>query len=63
VTEFETQFRKLLNKNKEILEKGNLQEYFDGYTYEGVTECQEMSRSAYVNWLYLLFLFIVDICW
>ena len=46
VTELETQFKKLLNKNREMLQKGNLQEYFGGYTYEG--DSPELSRSTYL---------------
>lgn len=49
VTEFDTQFKKLLNKNKEMLEKGNLQKDFEGYTYEGSVESQEMHRSTFIG--------------
>lgn len=49
MTEFDTQFKKLLNKNKEMLEKGNLQKDFEGYTYEGSVESQEMHRSTFIG--------------
>jgi hypothetical protein len=31
-----------------MLQKGNLQEYFTGYTYEGSTESHELPRSTYL---------------
>ena len=42
-TENDTQYSRLLNKNKEMLRRGGMQDYFEGYTFEA------MERSTAEN--------------
>ena len=54
VTEYETQFRKILNKNKEMLTRGHLQDYFEGYSFseadaKGDRNCFNLTMSGAKN--------------
>lgn len=44
LTENDTNYNKLLNKNKEMLIKGTMQDYFVGYTFEDYDSTAEHTK-------------------
>ena len=44
-TENDTNYNRLLNKNKEMLKKGNMQDYFEDYIFECMESTAENTRG------------------